>query len=356
MLSPAITTYPRNRNPRPGGVRVLQPHVALSVPWSEVDGDPATAVSYAFDIVTSGDTGAVRTVRWDVVPAALNPITADRFQGGVYPGATVDIPAGQQSVTVGLTLAALADPPASLFGLLVLSAPVGCQISTGHGAWPFDLKGSIVAADAILAVDVPITRWTKDAAALSQFTINVLRTGNTTVSCSATLAVAGTGTVPMVGADFVGGLLSTTVNFNPGDTLVPLTVTLPAGAAPASDHTGQVSLSAPTGCKIDPTAASVAVVIPHALIVNPGVLPPEYTDPDFTGMTAVSPAPTTWTALQTAAAALSGTAQCKTKYIELAATFDYGTVVRDLSWSGYVDPVTKSIYPQGCSVLGLRRS
>jgi hypothetical protein len=197
------------------------------------------------------------------------PDPAARFQGGVYPGATVDIPAGQPSVTVSITLAAQADPPADLFARLVLSSPVGCSLAPGRDVWPFDLKGSVVVTDAILALDVPVTRWAKDAAAQHAYTINVLRTGNTAVSCSATLAVAGTGANPLLAGDFVGGLLSTTVSFAAGDTLKSFTVTTAAAAAAASDETGQVSLSAPTGCKIDPTAASVAVVIPHAIIIPP---------------------------------------------------------------------------------------
>jgi hypothetical protein len=181
-VGPAVEVYQRNRNPHPGVVPPPPAMVGLSVSWSEVDGDPATAVTYAFDIVSSGDRSAVRTVRWDVVPAALNPIPAARFQGGVYPGATVDIPAGQASVTVSITLAALADPPADLFASLVLSSPVGCSLAPGRDVWPFDLTARVVVTDAILALDVPVTRWAKDAAAQHSYTINVLRTGNTAVS------------------------------------------------------------------------------------------------------------------------------------------------------------------------------
>jgi hypothetical protein len=344
-IGPAAEVFPRNRNPRAGHVGPALPQIGLSVSWTEVDGDPAVAVAYAFDVVTSGDTSADRTFRWDVVPALASPIPASRFDGGAYPGGTVTIPAGQPSVTLSITLAASADPPADLFASLALSSPVGCDLAPGRAVWPFKLKGSIVVADAILALDVPDTTFDRDASAQHVYAINVLRTGNLAVSCSATLALAGTGAHPMTAGDFVGGLLSTTVSFAPGDTSVPFTVTTAALAAPAADLTGQVSLSAPTGCKIDPTGASVAVNIPHAIIRPPGVLPPQYTDPDFTGMTPVSPAPTTWTALQTAAAALDNNVLCKTKFIELAASFDYGTTTRLLPWSGYVEPGTGLIYP-----------
>jgi hypothetical protein len=348
-IGPAAEVYQRNRNPRAGHAAPPPPTVGLSVSWSEVDADPNVTVTYAFDIVSAGDRSAVRTVRWDVVPTAANPIPASSFQGGVYPGATVDIPAGQASITLSITLAAQADPPADLFARLVLSSPVGCSLAPGRDVWPFDLHGSVVPTDAVLALDVPTTRWAKDAAAQHAYTINVLRTGNTTVACSATIAVTGTGANPLLAGDFVGGLLSTTVSFLAGDTLKSFTVTTAAAAAAASDETGQVALSAPTGCKVNPTLGVVAVVIPHAVIVTPGVLPPEYTDPDFSGMTPYGGAAITaaagWTALAAAGAALSGTAQCKTKYILLAADFDYGTVVRTLPWSGYVDPVTKLIYP-----------
>jgi hypothetical protein len=109
-----------------------------------------------------------------------------------------------------------------------------------------------------------------------------------------------------------------------------------------------VAISAPVNCQLS-TATQVDVAIPHGtiVIITPGILPPQYTDPNFTGMSAYSTAsittPITNRAdLLAAAAALSNNVLCKTKYIELATTFnDTGTMA--LPYKGYVSG--GKIYP-----------
>jgi hypothetical protein len=84
------------------------------------------------------------------------------------------------------------------------------------------------------------------------------------------------------------------------------------------------------------------------VIVGPRVLPPEYLDPNFAGMAAYSPAPTDPTSLRAACAAISGSAQCATTYIELAPTFAGGTGTIALGYKGYVKNPGKAsqlIYP-----------
>jgi hypothetical protein len=87
------------------------------------------------------------------------------------------------------------------------------------------------------------------------YTFNVRRSGNLTVPCSVPWQLEGTGTNPIPGSAFVGGVLpSGTANFAANAVLAQPSFELLAGTRPASSQSGRLILRAPVGCKIDPNA------------------------------------------------------------------------------------------------------
>ena len=151
--------------------------------------------------------------------------------------------------------------------------------------------------------------------------------------------------------DLSGGLLNTTVAFTGTELSHDFTITTPPGTAPAADKTGRVAVLGPGGLPASPSQASANVKIPKPGVVAPpaGVLPPQYTDPNLAGMSPAATPPGGWTVpnLRTLLGTLSNTAACKTTFVELPDSFDFGTATVALNYKGWVDTsvTPNKIYP-----------
>src|SRR4051812_20987683 len=341
-----LETQPRNHGAFLTNVTPpLVPSVALSLTFSDIVPDPVDALTWQFTVVRSGDRASDISVGWAVAPAG-SPMPASTFVGGAYPSGTVTIPAGQTSGTGSFQTAAGLRPSVDQFATLALLNPSGCTLGTPVVA-TLRLPGQPIPVQDQLSVTCPDTSWPVDAASHGH-AVTVVRTnslGTYLAGTQVTVKLTGTGGNPIVAADISGGLLNSTVTFAAGETSRPFTITTLPGTAPASDKTGRVAVSAPVGGQLAASGTFVDVAIPHA-VVNPpvGVLPPQYTDPNWTGMSASGGSPVAnYAALQAECAALSGKVGCKTTYVELAAGFNNtGTML--LPYKGYVDPTSKKIY------------
>jgi hypothetical protein len=343
---PTVATQLINRNPNKK--KKPNPRLAtltLSVPFVDIPNDPANQINYSFAVLRQGGNVGVSDAVYAVVPAAGSGIPAAYF-GGSYPTGPVHFVDGQGQQTCIISVPPGPDLAADTFAHIVLSGFVNCTPGPVTDV-TIRAPGAVATPDYVVSVTMPIVVLTRDDLIDEAYSVVVTRVradGDYSQACSVQLVLTGSGAHPIQGSDLTGGLLNTTVNFGAGDTEKDFTITVKAGADPTTDLTGDVAISAPSGCKISPTAASVAVKIPQASIISPDVLPPEYLDPDFTNLTPYGAACTLWSQVQTQCADLSNNPLCKTKYVKLAASY-VDTVIRNFNYKGYVDPVTKLIYP-----------
>jgi hypothetical protein len=327
-----------------GPVAPVTPVLNLVVPGTALLPDPVLVVVYQFTVQRSGDLTNAVAVDAVVTPGG-SPVPPGSFVGDAYPVVHVVVPAGQASATASFQLAAQGHPAADQTVLLTLANPSGAVLG-GVISAVLTLAGQSIPTQDIVAVTVSDTSWQVDQS-YSEHTAMVARTnagGVYLAGTSVRLALAGTGTNPLVAADIEGGLTNQVVAFPAGVTGVAVVVaTLPNPVSPSPDKTGRLSLSSPVGAQLSPTDAQVDVALTAPGSVTgppppppPGVLPPEYTDPNLTGMTAQGAACTTWAQLDAAAKLISGTAACKTKFVQLAASYS-DTASRNLGYDGWTE-------------------
>lgn len=94
------------------------------------------------------------------------------------------------------------------------------------------------------------------------YTFAVRRSGNLDVACSVPWQLEGTGSLPIPGSAFPGGVLPSGVaDFAAGEVLAEPSFELLEGTRPALDQTGRLLLRDPVGCKIDPSADRHALTL-----------------------------------------------------------------------------------------------
>ena len=87
------------------------------------------------------------------------------------------------------------------------------------------------------------------------YDFTIRRSGEESVACSVPWRFEGTGSNPLTGVHFAGGVLpSGTASFAAGVTSQPASFTTAPGVKPTTDLTGRLVLHSPVGCKLDPDA------------------------------------------------------------------------------------------------------
>ncbi|MDF3015918.1 MAG: alkaline phosphatase, partial [Thermomicrobiales bacterium] len=236
-----------------GGAR-LSALVGLVGDIGEVDRDPDEGVVIDFSIIRFRTTTTACSVEWRVEGTGDNPVLGEHFEGGDLPSGDADFGVGDTSIPASFVLAAGAPPPVVLSGRIVLENPITCEIASDRTEIEFTIAAAeIVEEDAIVGLDVDFTELDRDPTNPLVCAFDVVRSGDTAGTCSVQWRVEGTGSAPVVAADFQGGVLpSGTENFSAAELVETTSFSLAAGADPATRKTGRIVLHTPVDCKIDP--------------------------------------------------------------------------------------------------------
>jgi len=210
------------------------------------------ATAYTFSVQRQGSSAGSASASWRVVGSGTAPANGADFAGGILPSGTVFFTSGQTSQTISLSVAADSTiEPDEGFTVTVDQAAGEVMITTPSAT------GTILNDDqAILAIAPADAVRAEGGSGSTTFTFTANRTGSTAGGASATWTVAGSGTAPASGADFIGGVLpSGTVAFLPGQASRDIQVQV-AGDGMAETHEGfTITLSAPQNAVLGTEAA-----------------------------------------------------------------------------------------------------
>ena len=225
---------------------------------SKADGTSGST-PFTFTVTRGGNTASAASATWKVTGSGSVPAVAADFVGGVLPSGTVSFAAGVTTQTITVNVAANSVTLASQGFTVALASP-----STGASITTASAVGTIFPTQsATLAIAAASASKADGTSASTPFTFTVTRGGNTAIAASATWTVTGSGSVPAVAADFVGGVLpSGTVSFAAGVTTQTITINVAANSVLQSSQSFTVALASPsTGASIT-TASAVGTILP----------------------------------------------------------------------------------------------
>jgi len=174
-------------------------------------------------VIRTGSLAQATSAQWAVAGAGgggTMPAAASDFAGGVLPGGTVVIAAGQSSQMITVAVAADATIELNERFAVTLSSPIlGAVITTATA------EDVILNDDASLSIAPAAASKDEGNTGSTAFTFTVTRTGASTGAASAKWSVAGSGAAAASATDFAGGALpGGTVSFAAGETSRTITV------------------------------------------------------------------------------------------------------------------------------------
>ncbi len=132
------------------------------------------------------------------------------------------------------------------------------QDSDGGGFDTATVQLTIEGEDTELNIAADQVSLSEDDFGDQTFTFTVTRSGDTSETATVDFALTGSGDNPANAADFLGGLISNTLTFNPGETTKTVAVVVDGDFVPETDETFTVSLSNPTVTGIQPITIGTA--------------------------------------------------------------------------------------------------
>lgn len=211
---------------------------------------------FTWTLTRSGDLSGASSVDWSaatgvVVGSGLTPIQTEDFVGGVTSGTATFAP-GQNTATVTLLLAGDATPENTEAFTLSFSNFVGGSMAPYPPNVSLPVRGVLADDDVNPAARVSIvanqTAIQEGQSGAANWTYTVTRTGDLTGVTTLGWSVAGNGSQPANGADFVGGAApSGVVTFGVGESVKTVTIAIQGDAQVEPDETFAVLFQAPTG-------------------------------------------------------------------------------------------------------------
>lgn len=212
--------------------------IAADASADQTEGNSGTK-AFGFTVTRSGDTSGSASVNYAVGGSETD---AADFTGGA-PTGTVSFAAGESSKPITVSVSGDIDIEPDESFTVTLSGATGAGI-TGPPA-----TGTIRTDDiglSIAAADADKLEGDTDDAPATDFTFTVTRTGDTSGTTTVDYALSGTGTDAADAADFVGGLLTGTVTFDPTDTTKTITIPVNGDTVGEPDEGFTVTLSGPS--------------------------------------------------------------------------------------------------------------
>jgi hypothetical protein len=218
--------------------------------------------AYTFTVTRGGGTGIANNVNWGVTGSGANPAIASDF-GGYLPTGILYFYAGETSKQVTVNVSGdIALELNENFTVTLSNPTAGATIITPTATATIQNDD----APPTLAIAATTADQTEGNYGTKGFTFTVARTGDTTVTSSASWAVAGSGANPADLSDFVS--TSGTVNFLAGQTSQTITINVKGDAIAELDENFTVSLLGATGTTVIATAAATGKIRNDDLIVG----------------------------------------------------------------------------------------
>ena len=231
------------------------PSLAIAAPSADKFEGASSTTPFTFTVTRAGDTSGASSATWKVTGITGTPADATDF-GGVLPTGTVSFAAGETSKLVTVNVRGDRTLEGNDVFRVTLSAPTaGTTIATATAT------GIIRNDDAQLAIAATSADKVEGDAGTTACTFTVTRTGNTTLSHSATWAVTGNGTSAADAADFSGGVFASgTVDFAAGQLTKVITVNVAGDTAFESDEGFRVTLGSPSNNATLLTSAANGII------------------------------------------------------------------------------------------------
>ncbi|MDA1051509.1 MAG: GEVED domain-containing protein [Planctomycetota bacterium] len=225
---------------------------------NKAEGDVGNT-SFTFTITRSGDVSGSVDVDYAVTGSGGDPANTADF-GGTFPSGTANFAANDMTVLVTILVTGdMAGEPDEGFTVTLSNVQNGNAEIGSMGAD----DGTIVNDDLIPVISIasasPLAEG--NGGAMTTFTFQVSRTGDTSATASVAYTVSGGVTNPADGNDFVGGTLPTgNVNFGIGESMVDLDILVNGDGSIEADEQFVVTLSNPSaGASLGTATASSTI-------------------------------------------------------------------------------------------------
>jgi|GEM_PF-455179 len=218
--------------------------IANEGPATQLEGDSGF-VTYQFTVTRTGATDKVDTVEWVVVGAGGHQADADDFVGGILPSGLVTFAAGETSKTISVDV--------SSDVLTEVDEGFAVQLQNPSSGVSLDTNASSATAtiatddEGVVLLGLDVERFEGEAGTQTQFTYQLLRSGNTDNPVTIDYAISG----DVDQDDFITPL-SGTITMAAGVSSQQFVVLVQGDDVIEADEAFQLALSG-TGINIDST-------------------------------------------------------------------------------------------------------
>ncbi|MFK7802368.1 MAG: beta strand repeat-containing protein [Anaerolineae bacterium] len=208
----------------------------------KAEGDSGNT-QFTFDVVRSGTFTTTETVEYSVSGSGADAADAADF-GGLFATNTLTFTPGSADITQTVTI--------DVSGDTTFEADEGFSVDLSNATGPLVIgiataNGTIQNDDTGLAITADDAVKAEGDSGTTDFTFNVIRSGNVSGANDVDYAVAvGSGTHFATGSDFGGPLPSGTISFASTETSKTITISVAADTTVEADEPFTVTLSAPT--------------------------------------------------------------------------------------------------------------